>query len=297
MINNKVENRAFIPGSEWVYFKLYTGVKTADAILKNEAYGYVCEMLNNQIIDKWFFIRYSDPDFHIRLRLHLTEARDFSCVFNRFFETFLPVVNAGLVWNIQCDTYQREMERYGANTISMIEDLFCIDSEFIVKLLCQLDEGNPEQHRWRLALVMIDSFLTAFSFEIPQRQELLCVMADNYKKEFGFTNHPPKKQLDEKFRTFRKDIANVMLWENDYIKPIDIINARRQAISPIANKLTEMDRSGVLEVSLESLLMSVIHMTMNRWFRSKNRLHELVIYDFLARHYTNYIAKEKYNKK
>ena len=122
-------------------------------------------------------------------------------------------------------------------------------------------------------------------------------MADNYKKEFGFTNHPPKKQLDEKFRTFRKDIANVMLWEDSNMRTPDIINARRNAISPIVLKLAEMEGAGALEVSLESLLMSIIHMTMNRWFRSKNRLHELVIYDFLARHYTNHIAKEKYNKK
>ena len=40
-------------------------------------------------------------------------------------------------------------------------------------------------------------------------------------------------------------------------------------------------------------LTSMIHMTMNRWFRSKNRLHELVIYDFLSRYYISEIAKNK----
>ena len=291
-----MENRTFIPGSEWVYFKLYTGPKTADAILKNELQGYVCEMLDNNFIDKWFFIRYADPDFHIRLRLHVTETRNFNFVFNRFFETFSPVVDAGLVWNIQCDTYQREMERYGPHTISMVEELFWIDSEFIIRLLCVFSDENPEQLRWKLSLVLIDSFLSAFSFELPQRKELLCTMAENYKKEFGFTNHPPKKQLDEKFRIFRKDISNVMLWENSTSEFIEIIKARRQAIYPIAKKLLEIKPSGTLQVPLNSLLTSIIHMTMTRWFRSKNRLHELVIYDFLARHYTNYLAKEKYNK-
>jgi len=70
-----MENRTFIPGSEWIYFKIYTGTKTADAILKNELYGFVSEMLKNKVIDKWFFIRYNDPDFHIRLRIHLKEKR------------------------------------------------------------------------------------------------------------------------------------------------------------------------------------------------------------------------------
>ena len=28
--NHKMVNRKFVPGSEWLYFKIYTGVKTAD---------------------------------------------------------------------------------------------------------------------------------------------------------------------------------------------------------------------------------------------------------------------------
>ena len=35
-----MEKRTFIPGSEWIYYKIYTGIKTADSILKNELYGY-----------------------------------------------------------------------------------------------------------------------------------------------------------------------------------------------------------------------------------------------------------------
>ena len=291
-----MENRTFIPGSEWVYFKIYTGTKTADAILKNELYGYVREMMKNDRIDKWFFIRYSDPDFHIRLRLHLKETRDFTYIFNRFFEICSPLVNIGLVWNIQCDTYQREMERYGSDSISLVEDLFCIDSEFIINLLNQLNIGNAEQQRWKLGLSLIDSFLSAFSFELLQRKELLNTISESFKKEFGFTNHHAKKQLDNKYRTSRKEIENAMLWENEVTETIDTIKARKHAIFPIAEKLTAMEKSGELQVSLKGLLKSIIHMTMNRWFRTKNRLHEMVLYDFMFRYYTGEIAKEKYNQ-
>ena len=282
----------------WIsnYFKLYTGTKTADAILKNELYGYVSDLLKNGIIDKWFFIRYNDPDFHIRLRIHLKETRNFNEVFNRFFAICNPLCHSGHVWNIQCDTYQREIERYGSNSISMVEDFFCIDSEFIVHLLHQLNDDNPEQRRWKLALVLIDSFLTAFSFDLAQKKELLNTMADNYKKEFGFTHHQAKKQLDEKYRTHRKENENAILWKNETSETMVIIKTRRQAIFPVAEKFTEMEKSGELLVSLNALLMSLIHMTMNRWFRTKNRLHEMVIYDFMLRYYTSKIAKEKYNQ-
>jgi len=292
-----MENRIFIPGSEWVYFKIYTGAKTADEILKNELYGYASEMLKNGVIDKWFFIRYSDPDSHLRMRLHLIETRNFSYIFNRFFEICNPLLDSGLAWNIKCDTYQREMERYGANTISMVEDWFFIDSEFVIKLLHQLDEENQEQHRWELSLVLIDSFLSAFSFELIQRNELLQMMAENYKKEFGFTHHSAKKQLDDKYRTFRKNIENAMLWENEISATIGMVKVHKQSIFPIAEKLLAIEASGELQVALNALLTSMIHMTMNRWFRSKNRLHEMVIYDFLTRYYTSEMVKKNYVRK
>jgi len=208
----------------------------------------------------------------------------------------VPLVETGLVWNIQCDTYRREMERYGANTISVVEDFFCIDSEFIIHLLLQLNDDNLEQQRWKLALTLIDSFLSAFSFDLSGKKELLNTMADNYKKEFGFTHQQAKKQLDNKFRTYRKEIESAMLWENETSETINIIKTRRLAILPIARKLTAMEKSEELQVSVNALLPILIHMTMNRWFRTKNRLHEMVLYDFTSRHYTSENAKKKYNK-
>ena len=259
-------------------------------------HGYIKELIKNDVIDKWFFIRYSDPDFHIRLRLHLNETRDFSCMFNRFFVVLQPVVNAGLVWNIQCDTYQREMERYGYNSISFIEDLFFIDSDHIVRLLQRFDNDHSEQLRWKTALVLIDGFLSAFSFDLSQKGELLNTMATSFKKEFGFMNHHTTKQLNDKYRACRKDIENTLRWENEVAEMIDIIKTRYHTTLPIAEKLIGMNKNGELQVPLNSLLTSLIHMTMNRWFRTKNRLHEMVIYEFLSRYYASEIAKEKYIK-
>ena len=291
-----MENRTFIPGSKWVYFKIYTGTKTADAILKNELYNYVNEILKNGIADKWFFIRYADPDFHIRLRLRLNKTRDFNYVFKRFFEIFQPTIDAGLAWNIQCDTYNRELERYGHNSISLVEYLFFIDSEFAIKLLHQLNNENSEQQRWKLALILIDSFLSAFSFDLLQRKELLNTMSESFKTEFGFTQQPANKQLNDKYRNFRKEIESTMLWKNEVSETINTVKTREQTIYSIAEKIIAMKKSGELEIPLNTLLTSIIHMTMNRWFRSKNRLHELVIYDFLDRYYTREMAKQKYAK-
>jgi thiopeptide-type bacteriocin biosynthesis protein len=293
--------RTFIPGSEWLYFKIYTGVKTADVILKKNLYPYVFELLKNKVIDKWFFIRYADPDFHIRFRVHLTRSQDFNSVFNSFYTTFNNLVINDLIWNIQCDTYQRELERYGTNTIDLIEYIFYIDSELNIKLLEHLDTDNAEEHRWHISLMLIDSYFSVFSLDTDHRKELMNRMAEGYKNEFGIKRHNMKQQLDAKYRKYKETIQAIMdsnnISDSSYTVYRKLIEKYRQIILPAAQEIICIEKEGKLQMKSDILLTSIIHMTMNRWFRSKNRLHELVIYDFMSRYYNSYVAKRKYATK
>ena len=54
-----MESRMFIPGSEWVYFKIYTGTKTADAILKKEIFRYVKGLMGLGCDIMYFFVSLS----------------------------------------------------------------------------------------------------------------------------------------------------------------------------------------------------------------------------------------------
>ena len=45
--------------------------------------------------------------------------------------------------------------------------------------------------------------------------------------------------------------------------------------------------------TFERILSGVIHMTVNRLISSDQRLHELLMYDFLHRHYTSCLALER----
>ena len=122
-------------------------------------------------------------------------------------------------------------------------------------------------------------------------------MAESYKKEFGFTHHRVTKPLNDKYRACRKDIENTFGKENEFTDTMCVINARKLAILPIADKLNVMNENGELHVPLDSLLTSLIHITMNRWFRAQNRLYEMVIYEFLSRYYASEMARDKYNPK
>jgi len=116
---DKTIKRRFVLGSEWIYFKFYVGAKTADKILREAIKPFTEDLLNADIIDQWFFIRYSDPDVHLRVRLHFTKKNQVGKIIQTVFKHIEKFVDQELIWKVQTDTYQREIERYGIQTMEL----------------------------------------------------------------------------------------------------------------------------------------------------------------------------------
>lgn len=282
--------RTFIPGSPWLFFKLYTGHKTADELLTDVLRPLVGNLLARGLIDGWFFIRYTDPDFHIRFRLHIPDAANYSDVMAAFHHSLQPCVEDGRVSKVQCDTYTRELERYGDATVGSLEELFGIDSAAQIELLARLAEqpdADRETLRQHLSLLLLDDALTAFGYDLAAKQRLTEQMAESFKREFGFTTHAYTKQLNDKYRAARSDINQVVTSRKECATFEDVLKGRRQGFGEIAHRIAGIADSGVADsaVPADDLMRSIQHMTMNRWFRSRNRQHELVIYDFLSKYY------------
>ena len=68
--------RTFVPGDEWLFFKVYCGVKTCDELLVKKILSLAHRLMKEKIIVRWFFIRYSDPDYHLRVRFLLSSIDD-----------------------------------------------------------------------------------------------------------------------------------------------------------------------------------------------------------------------------
>ncbi len=105
--------RKLVPGSEWLYLKIYTGVKTADLILEEAIQLLVEYFQEHNYISKWFFIRYNDPKPHLRVRFNLNNIDDYSKILEKINETLQEYIKSGEISSILIDTYNREIERYG----------------------------------------------------------------------------------------------------------------------------------------------------------------------------------------
>lgn len=278
--------RIFIPGSEWLYMKIYTGQKSADGILANYLRPFILRIKKDGLCDRFFFIRYSDPDFHIRVRLHIPDTTNYGQVFSMFYETFNKCASNHLITNITCDTYKREIERYGADLITTVEEIFFVDSEAQLDIIKAIMESNAsDDYRWRLSLIFVNDIMNAFNLNLESKLILLEKISYEYRREFGFTSSKFTKQLNDKYRLFRQDIVDTLSSDSklhsEYNK---ILSIRLECLSVISLKIKNID------FEKHKLIADLIHMTMNRLFRSNARLHEMVIYEFLRKHYKSKIA-------
>lgn len=291
--------RTFSIGSEWLYYKFYSGVKTADKLLADVIRPLTDELLERKWIDKFFFIRYSDPDTHIRLRFHFTELDKVGNVISAVNKRFQPFMDQGLITKIQTDTYRRELERYGSNSMEIGESVFFIDSVVTLNLLDLIDGEEGEKIRWQFAVRSLDDLLNNFKFNSNEKLSLLEHLKDGFLREHGGSKEL-KLQMDTKFRNVRKQVEDILNRELDATREIlpliELLEWKKEQLEPLTEKITEFKKSNKLQIPLNDLLTSYIHMMLNRIFKARQRTYELVVYDLLYRYYKSLAGREKSKK-
>lgn len=278
---NHIE-RNFYPGECWLYIKVYGGITTCDQLLVDVIYPTIISLKRTKVVVNWFFIRYSDPDFHLRIRVLLYDQEKISEALNAFNRRLLPMCRSRFLHKVSIDTYERELERYGVTSMDDTELFFDIDSQCICQLLKPLlKEGNGAE-RWRLAFVWVDTILDAFGLDPNQKWGLIKKMSDAYLKEFGFNEHNIKP-LANRYRHLGITITKLMQGQS-------LDNASSQVINRNLNKIKESFKA----IDVEQFnLSSLLHMSMNRLFASHNRLNELVLYYCLERYYRKEVKRRK----
>lgn len=288
--------REFAIGSEWLYFKLYCGIKGADEVLVSTIKPLATTLLQHNLIDHWFFIRYADPDLHLRVRFHL-KPENIGQVLQLFHQYTAPLSQAGLIWKIQADTYKREVERYGISTMVAAEHHFFLESDLLIDIIQLMEEHGDEQLRSLYAFKLVDHLLTSFQLNIEQKRDAMKLLADGFGAEFG-KDSVMKKQLSQKFRNLRPEINRLIEGTTETSEIDNIIN---NWLSQVNQKSATIHAYILKEVQhptrLYQLLGSYIHMLLNRYFRSNQRAQETVVYDLLWTYYKSKYAQEKFNKK
>ena len=287
----------FSLGDQWLYLKLYTGIKTADKVLDNAVTPLINILWEEQLIESWFFIRYNDPDDHLRIRFLVPDQTNHALVVEKLRQAIKPFESSGEIWKVQSDSYHREVNRYGKERIHLSEQVFMHDSDDVLKLIdIMTTHEYPANYRWIFGMLSVDAFLDGFGYTLEKKLIVLSQMSAEFSKEFN-VNKRVKKTLSDKYRQNIGDIE--LLFDSNYKHPFKVlILSKIKKCQPIIDQMTlSLPLNEQDSIITNTFIMGHIHMIFNRIIPANQRKHEMVIYDLFVKYYKKQLAMRKIKQK
>jgi len=281
-LKSQPKHRKFIPGSEWLYLKIYISKTGANPLLI-KLQPLLQKVYSHGPIKKWFFIRYEDHAPHIRLRLHICPD-DTGEILVVFKNALSAQIGGHVIREYQLDVYSREMERYQAGDYGLTESHFAASSNLVVRSIRRSTDQMPDPYL--LALTTTRDLLNIF---LPAFDEQLLFVLETYGLFVTEFNDPNLKiGLDRKYRELSIPINKAMT-DPGYYRKAKVSAAAKEFLHATA-KLEASVTTGHTE--RRDYLRSIIHMHLNRVYSDQARKQEMITYYFLYKHLSSVKARK-----
>lgn len=274
------KQRDFLMGSNWLYLKLFCIPRASDEILARVIFPFI--KAQKKLIKKWFFIRYYENGYHLRLRLEAEES-DLGAILVALRKKIESSGLNKLIRDFQGDTYRREMERYGSGLIAEVENFFCLGSNLVAIVLSLREKKSADISEFDLAILSAYRMISIFFPDPKIIREYISKVTDRFMAEFR-ADKALRLALDDKFREKKSEISALVESK-----------ALSRHLLPILDQMSVLN--GLTENYSKDkkmeLLADLVHMQLNRTFSVKQRQQELMIYYCLRKYYTSLLAREK----
>jgi thiopeptide-type bacteriocin biosynthesis protein len=144
-----------LPGAgDWLYVKLYGHPDRHTAVLTTHLPGLLSAWDSRP---EWWFLRYRDPEPHLRLRLRLPGADAHGEAAQRVGAWAVGLRRLGLVGQVQLDTYYPETGRFGGGAaMAAAESVFAADSAAAIAQLIPAGRGDAPHRHAVIAASLVD---------------------------------------------------------------------------------------------------------------------------------------------
>jgi lantibiotic biosynthesis protein len=256
------------PGSDWLYLKMYGPPTFQDDLIADELAPFAEFAISAALARCWFFIRYSDPDPHLRIRFRGKPDVLLNRLMAQVCSWASSLVADGLCTHFGFDTYEREVERYGGEAgVELAEDLFAIDSRAAAALL-GLERDLPTIDRYALAVLSVDASLAALGLGSADRLAHYRVAA---------LSRADGQEYRRRQALLRRLIGRRPTAEPGAAALERTLDDRRRALEPIAARLEALARDRALCQVKATLLSDYLHMHCNRLLGSDPASERLVL--------------------
>ncbi|MFI0040179.1 lantibiotic dehydratase [Streptomyces mutabilis] len=117
-----VPARFHLPGEDWLFVKWYAEPSAHGALLAEHLPALLAEVEDD--VDRWFFLRYQDPEPHLRLRFHGDPGALNGRVLPTISRVSRTLVESGALRTLTLDVYRPESDRYGGESLQEAAERF-----------------------------------------------------------------------------------------------------------------------------------------------------------------------------
>ncbi|MFJ6572135.1 lantibiotic dehydratase [Streptomyces sp. NPDC091292] len=235
------------PGGPWLYATLYTSAERQDEVLTGPLQRFLTALPSRGKepggVDRWFFIRYADPDPHLRLRIHGDPALLNNVLLPQLHDLAGQLAADGLARGLRIDSYAPETERYGGPALlTAAEEVFHADSRLVLERL-----AAPASDRILSAAHDVSALVHAFhrGYGGDWRQWIT-------------TTYPKREQHHQAFAARRKPALARITSDGPET------HEHHTAPERFGRLVREQQHRGTLSVSPDAVLASLVHMHCNR---------------------------------
>jgi len=263
------------PGSDWLYLKLYGPRATDDDVIAGPLRSFGEFVTAADLCDGWFFLRYADPDPHLRIRFRGTPSKLTGPLLEQVCGWAAELVSRGDRGRFGFDTYEREVERYGgaAGGIDASEEVFMADSPATAALI-DLQRNGPGPHdQVTLAVLSADDLLASLGLAPGDRLSV-------YRSMVAVS-----RPGGAEYRRRQRDLRRILQPPSEASTPTPaglVLARRRRRLDPIARALASLERDGSVQKSMRELGPSFVHLHLNRLLGT-NRAAENIVVELLRR--------------
>jgi len=243
------------PGQIWVFAKFYCGQNLADDLISGPLLDLSESIAADRLSRLSFFMRYGDPDSHVRQRFLVKDSQAADEVYRRICQLGSNLIAEELCTRLTFDTYDREIERYGGpEAIDSAECLFAADSEAVAKLIKLDAAGQWQYSRIVTAAATSDRMLTSLGLDPAAR-------VDWYRN-----NDIARNESGADYRLHKDELMALFVTDkNAPHQPLDAILAEwKSSLSSVGAKYNSLNASASLSRDLLWIYRSFVHMHCNR---------------------------------
>lgn len=276
----------------WLYLRIFAPDEELDSTLVQCVGPTVSHLRRIGQIEDWFFLRYADPAFHLRLRILPVASGEPESLFAVISQYFGPALRSRRLHRVEWDLYQAEEHHYGSHpTLREVERLFGLDSDSALQIVRFLGRENTEQARLQWMVFNLHHWFEALRWPIEKRLPLVRSLRE-VSLAASSSAPPDRSALAALFRDQRKTLEAV-LGEPSQGVPVKIARAARRRTARVSPLLEALSRSPRFRrpSAFSDLVGRILHLATNRLQSWPDRAEEAMVLDLLERIYLSRVAR------